>query len=84
MNLRVFHRNNIIVAKRFNSANGIRPKSSATPLKVDASNLTFTALANRFTGTPAYPVIAGVRVDNATQELVDSGEIGFYELEEIR
>lgn len=39
-------------------------------------------LLSRFTGSQAYPAIAGVRVDNATQELVDRGDIHFYELEE--
>ena len=41
-------------------------------------------LLSCFTGNPAYPVIAGVRVDDDTQELIDGGEIGFYELEEMR
>lgn len=41
-------------------------------------------LLSCFTGSSAYPVIAGVRIDNATQELVNNGEISFYELEEMR
>ena len=41
-------------------------------------------LLSRFTGINAHPVIAGFRTDNATQELIDDGQIHFYELEEIR
>ena len=41
-------------------------------------------LLSRFTGINAYPAIAGFRTDNATQELIDDGQIHFYELEEIR
>lgn len=41
-------------------------------------------LLSRFTGINAYPVIAGFRTDNATQELIDDGQIHFYELEEMR
>lgn len=41
-------------------------------------------LLSRFTGINASPIIAGVRVDNATQELIDDGQIHFYELEEMR
>ena len=41
-------------------------------------------LLSRFTSINAYPVIAGFRTDNATQELIDDGQIHFYELEEIR
>ena len=41
-------------------------------------------LLSRFTGINAYPIIAGFRTDNATQELIDDGQIHFYELEEIR
>lgn len=40
---------------------------------------TSDALLSRFTGASAYPIIAGVRIDNASQELVNNGEIDFYE-----
>ncbi len=51
----------------------------------DTSGIRNTAtLLSRFTGKSAYPVIAGTRVDNATQELIDDGQIHFYELEEMR
>ena len=47
----------------------------------DTSRIRRTAaLLSRFTGSPAYPVVAGARVDNATQELIDDGQIHFYEL----
>lgn len=36
----------------------------------------------RFTGNPAYPAIAGVRLDNRVRRQVDSGQVFFYELEE--
>ena len=39
-------------------------------------------LLTRFTGAPAYPAIAGVRLDNRVQQVVDSGQVYFYELEE--
>ena len=41
-------------------------------------------LLSRFSGKPAYPVIAGVRVDNETREAIDAGEIQYYELEANR
>lgn len=41
-------------------------------------------LLSRFSGKPAYPVIAGVRVDNETRESIDAGEIQYYELEANR
>ena len=41
-------------------------------------------LLSRFTGRLVHPVIAGVSVDNATQELIGDGQIHFYELEEMR
>ena len=41
-------------------------------------------LLSRFTGINAYPVIAGIRVDNTTQGLIDDGQIHFYKLEEMR
>lgn len=41
-------------------------------------------LLSRFSGKPAYPIIAGVRVDNETREAIDAGEIQYYELEANR
>lgn len=41
-------------------------------------------LLSRFSGKPAHPVIAGVRVDNETREAIDAGEIQYYELEANR
>lgn len=41
-------------------------------------------LLSRFTGINAHPVIASFRADNATQELIDDGQIHYYELDEIR
>lgn len=41
-------------------------------------------LLSRFSGKPAYPIIAGVRVDNETREAIDAGEIQYYEIEANR
>ena len=55
------------------------------PSNADTCRIRNTAgLLSRFTGINAYPVIAGFRTDNATQQLIDDGQIHFYELEEIR
>ena len=39
-------------------------------------------LLTRFTGAPAYPAIAGMRLDDRVRPQVDSGELFFYELED--
>ena len=39
-------------------------------------------LLTRFTGAPAYPAIAGIRLDDRVRPQVDSGELFFYELED--
>lgn len=38
-------------------------------------------LINRFTDSPAFPVVAGVHLDERVRHLADSGEIFFYQLE---
>lgn len=40
------------------------------------------ALLTRFNGAPAYPAIAGMRLDDRVRPQVDSGELFFYELED--
>ena len=41
-------------------------------------------LLTRFTGVPAYPAIAGVHLDDRVKQVVDTGQVFFYELEEER
>ena len=36
----------------------------------------------RFTGQPAYPAIAGIRLDDRVRPEIDGGEVFFYELED--
>ena len=36
----------------------------------------------RFTGQPAYPAIAGIRLDDRVKPEIDGGEVFFYELED--